>query len=312
MPGSGSGRSAGRPGAAPQMLQSVTTPGPQAMRRASRRRCAPRNRRPPRHGCMADGGEEPRGFFQAAGQVDQRIDVLPPPPRSPVRCPPTTGRSLPSFWPKPTAPARCLRGCAKPPDHQTAFADTLRSGVLPPGVTAHADVERRFTVYRNNVAHSLSRALAAQFPAIKRLLGAESFATVALSMQRPADPAPRHASVGRRLGRLARRPSGAGPFPLSAGCRADRTGAGPRPSCRRLHAAGARKAGRRRPGCRVGGADASPRPVASRLAPTRRPPCRRHPAADRDRPVSPAPRRRTSGGRGPARARSGLSRCSIR
>ena len=57
------------------------------------------------------------------------------------------------------------------------FAPALPSGVLPPGVTARdpAEAARRFAVYRNNVAHSLGRALATRFPVIERLLGAECF-----------------------------------------------------------------------------------------------------------------------------------------
>jgi hypothetical protein len=68
-----------------------------------------------------------------------------------------------------------------PPDLQGAFAAGLRDGTPPPGVTARdaAEVPRRFAVYRNNVAVSLNRALAARFPVIERLIGAEPFATYA-------------------------------------------------------------------------------------------------------------------------------------
>ena len=44
--------------------------------------------------------------------------------------------------------------------------------------TAEA-VGRRFDVYRNNVAHGLSRALAARFPVVERVVGAEFFAAMA-------------------------------------------------------------------------------------------------------------------------------------
>ncbi|MBL8561032.1 MAG: putative DNA-binding domain-containing protein, partial [Gemmobacter sp.] len=40
-------------------------------------------------------------------------------------------------------------------------------------------VGRRFDVYRNNVAHGLSRALAARFPVVERVVGAEFFAAMA-------------------------------------------------------------------------------------------------------------------------------------
>jgi len=62
-----------------------------------------------------------------------------------------------------------------------AFHGGLGSGRLPPGATARAPEEaaRRFAVYRNNVVHSLTRALAARYPVIERLLGAEYFAALA-------------------------------------------------------------------------------------------------------------------------------------
>ena len=52
------------------------------------------------------------------------------------------------------------------PDLLTAFGAALRGGPLPPGVTARdpSEAERRFAVYRNNVAVSLTDALAARFP----------------------------------------------------------------------------------------------------------------------------------------------------
>lgn len=70
-----------------------------------------------------------------------------------------------------------------------AFHAGLGSGVLPPGVSAPDPQEaaRRFAVYRNNVAHSLSRALAARYPVIERLLGAEYFSALA-AVYLPAHP----------------------------------------------------------------------------------------------------------------------------
>lgn len=63
------------------------------------------------------------------------------------------------------------------PDFVTAFDAGLKGAALPPGVTATApdEVERRFSVYRNNVAHSLTEALAKRFPVIKRLVGDDFF-----------------------------------------------------------------------------------------------------------------------------------------
>ncbi|TJZ89862.1 DUF2063 domain-containing protein [Paracoccus gahaiensis] len=63
----------------------------------------------------------------------------------------------------------------------TRFQAALRGGPLPPGVTATdpAEAARRFDVYRNNVATSLSRALARRFPVIERLVGAPFFAALA-------------------------------------------------------------------------------------------------------------------------------------
>ena len=58
---------------------------------------------------------------------------------------------------------------------ETAFHAALRGRGLPPGVTAVGDVERRFSVYRNTIAHSLSDALAQRFPAVRRIVGAAFF-----------------------------------------------------------------------------------------------------------------------------------------
>lgn len=91
----------------------------------------------------------------------------------------------------------------------TQFHAALRGGALPEGITACTvfpskipetvteytllpvqtgqrvmpctveEVARRFDVYRNNVAHGLSRALAARFPVVERVVGAEFFAALA-------------------------------------------------------------------------------------------------------------------------------------
>lgn len=67
------------------------------------------------------------------------------------------------------------------PDLLADFTAALRGGALPPGLTAcdPSEVERRFAVYRNNVAVGLSDALAARFPVIRRLVGEAFFAAMA-------------------------------------------------------------------------------------------------------------------------------------
>lgn len=70
------------------------------------------------------------------------------------------------------------------PAHGTlafAFDAALKGAPLPAGLTATdpAEVERRFAVYRNNVATSLIEALARRFPVIRRLVGAEFFSAMA-------------------------------------------------------------------------------------------------------------------------------------
>ncbi len=64
---------------------------------------------------------------------------------------------------------------------ETAFHAALWRQEAPEGLTAPdpAEVERRFAVYRNNVQHGLARALAARFPVVERLVGAEFFAALA-------------------------------------------------------------------------------------------------------------------------------------
>lgn len=80
-----------------------------------------------------------------------------------------------------------------PADLSQAFRKGLFDGTLPAGVTAHApdEAETRFAVYRNNVAHGLTRALARRFPVIERLVGEEFFAATArlfLKDHPPRDP----------------------------------------------------------------------------------------------------------------------------
>ena len=70
------------------------------------------------------------------------------------------------------------------------FAAALKGAPLQPGVTG-AEAVTRFAVYRNNVAHSLGKALAARFPVIERLVGEPFFAAMAqvyLAAHRPESP----------------------------------------------------------------------------------------------------------------------------
>lgn len=79
------------------------------------------------------------------------------------------------------------------PDLVSAFAIGLVEGDLPPGLTARMPDEaaRRFAVYRNNVAISLTAALKKRFPVIERLVGPDFFAAmgrVYLDAHRPKSP----------------------------------------------------------------------------------------------------------------------------
>lgn len=67
------------------------------------------------------------------------------------------------------------------PEFLAGFDAALRGGTLPPGLVARNmdEVERRFSVYRNNVAASLTQALATRFPVIRRLVGEEFFTPLA-------------------------------------------------------------------------------------------------------------------------------------
>ena len=76
---------------------------------------------------------------------------------------------------------------------QGAFHAALWSSDPPPGLSAPSpeEVALRFKVYRNNVHHSLSRALAARYPVIEQLVGAEFFAALArafIAAVPPRDP----------------------------------------------------------------------------------------------------------------------------
>lgn len=79
------------------------------------------------------------------------------------------------------------------PEFAAAFDASLKGAPLPPGVTAMAsdEVEQRFAVYRNNVAFSLTEALAKRFPVIRRLVGEDFFAAMArvfAEAHRPTSP----------------------------------------------------------------------------------------------------------------------------
>ena len=76
---------------------------------------------------------------------------------------------------------------------QRAFHASLRAADPPAGLFAPdpAEAAQRFNVYRNNVQHSLTRALGAAFPVIEKLVGAEFFAGLArafIAASPPRDP----------------------------------------------------------------------------------------------------------------------------
>lgn len=70
-------------------------------------------------------------------------------------------------------------------DFAAALFDAERS---PPAGLLAADTTERFAVYRNNVVHGLSRALAAGFPATEAIVGAEFFAAMAAIYVRISPP----------------------------------------------------------------------------------------------------------------------------
>lgn len=91
----------------------------------------------------------------------------------------------------------CRKGrpVPQPADHPAflhGFAQALAGGALPPGLTAPGgEQERRFAVYRNNVAVARAEALAARFPVIRQLTGDDFFfalARVFISAHPPQGP----------------------------------------------------------------------------------------------------------------------------
>lgn len=76
---------------------------------------------------------------------------------------------------------------------QHGFQAALWQSEAPAGITAPdpQEVAQRFKVYRNNVQHSLTRALAARFPVIEQLVGPEFFTAMArvfIAASPPKDP----------------------------------------------------------------------------------------------------------------------------
>lgn len=75
---------------------------------------------------------------------------------------------------------------------QTLFAAALLDpdAALPPGLVdpQGRPAPKRFSVYRNNVASSLTRALEAGFPTVRKLVGDEFFAAMALVYLRAHPP----------------------------------------------------------------------------------------------------------------------------
>ncbi|SLN43652.1 hypothetical protein AQS8620_01733 [Aquimixticola soesokkakensis] len=67
------------------------------------------------------------------------------------------------------------------PDTEQNFRNAIFESTPPTGITARAprEAEIRFCVYRNNITHSLSRALASRFAVIERLVGGAFFAAMA-------------------------------------------------------------------------------------------------------------------------------------
>lgn len=75
---------------------------------------------------------------------------------------------------------------------ETDFAAALLDAgcAIPAGVTSHTlrRPEKRFAVYRNNVAAGLANALRARFPVIEKLVGEEFFAAMAAVFVRERPP----------------------------------------------------------------------------------------------------------------------------
>lgn len=79
------------------------------------------------------------------------------------------------------------------PEFLAAFDKALRGGPVPVQALALAcpkgEADRRFAVYRNTMAVSLTEALASRFPVIRRLVGEDFFAPLA-RLYAGADPPP--------------------------------------------------------------------------------------------------------------------------
>lgn len=75
-----------------------------------------------------------------------------------------------------------------PVDHQAAFAEGLLDPHTPVPQVVTGRWPRRYAVYRNNVTVGLVRALEANFPAIRRLLGETYFAGLARSFVQQVPP----------------------------------------------------------------------------------------------------------------------------
>jgi hypothetical protein len=73
---------------------------------------------------------------------------------------------------------------------ERAFHAALWAPEPPAGLTAPdpTEVAQRFRVYRNNVQHSLTRALASRFPIIEQLVGADFFTALARAFIATAPP----------------------------------------------------------------------------------------------------------------------------
>lgn len=76
---------------------------------------------------------------------------------------------------------------------QEAFQAALWQPDPPAGLTAPAmaEVAQRFAVYRNNVQHSLTRALAGRFPVVEQLVGTPFFTAMArvhIAQEPPQSP----------------------------------------------------------------------------------------------------------------------------
>ncbi len=75
---------------------------------------------------------------------------------------------------------------------QRAFAEAVLNpdAAVPPGITdpEGRPAPKRFSVYRNNVASSLTRALEAAFPTVRKLVGEEFFGAMAVVFLRAHPP----------------------------------------------------------------------------------------------------------------------------